>query len=224
MEIHIPHTRADLTNTTGEIVISNGIWEGHHLRTHLGDSIFSEISGSLDRDKRLDLDVAADIVVLDQRIQALKPFNTAQGGKKKPASSSLPLNGNIRFKSDQFKFGGFTWNPLQAHIVLKDNMTEITLDEARLCGIAMPGVIQLTPSTITFDVEPFAEEQELEPSKTCLVGETVHADGRYQLKGRIQGKGSPGHLLEATTGQVDGTAVSGRIYHNFVLLKVSNLT
>ena len=218
--VHIPHTRADVRNISGEIVISRSSWQGKRLQAHLGDSIFSQISGSLNRDNQLDLDVGADIVVLDQLIQALKRVDAAQGEKKKPTSPSHPLNGEICFKADQFKFGEFIWNPLQAHIALKDKMTEITLEKALLCGISTPGTLKLTPSTVAFEVEPLAREQELEPSKTCFVGEAFRADGRYQLKGRIQGQGSPERLLETTTGQVTLTAVNGRIYHDIVLLRV----
>ncbi|MBW1842032.1 MAG: AsmA family protein, partial [Deltaproteobacteria bacterium] len=91
---------------------------------------------------------------------------------------------------------------------------------ARLCGISMAGTLKASPKIFEFDLEAIAKDQELEPLKTCLAGETFKADGTYNLKGRFQGRGKAEELLKTVTGQVEFTAKDGYIYHDVILVKV----
>ncbi len=168
----------------------------------------------------LDMDIAADTVDLLPLIQAMQKISEHNGGGKTAKSQSIPLQGNIRFKADRFKIGKFTWNPLHADISLNNDTADITLKEAAICGISTPGTLKVSLPDIEFDLEAVAKDQELEPTKTCLVGETFKADGIYNLKGSFQGRGKAEDLLKTATGQVEFTAADGHIYHNIILLNV----
>ena len=84
----------------------------------------------------------------------------------------------------------------------------------------MAGTLKVSPPNVEFDLEAIAKDQELNPTKTCLVGETFKADGTYNLKGRFQGRGKAEDLLKTATGQVEFTAKDGHIYHDIILVNV----
>jgi hypothetical protein len=168
----------------------------------------------------VDMDISADSVDLDQLIQALKNSSQTNGGGKTPKSQSIPVKGNIRFKAERFNIGKFSWNPLHADISLNNDTADVTLKKAILCGISTPGTLKVSASDIEFDLEAVAQDQKLDPAKTCLVGKTFKADGTYDLKGRFQGHGKAEDLLKTATGQVAFTAKDGRIYYDAILIEV----
>ena len=79
------------------------------------------------------MDISADSVDLDQLIQSLKNRTQTNGGGKTAKSQAIPMKGNIRFKTDRFKIGKFTWNPLHADIRLTADTADVTLKKALLC-------------------------------------------------------------------------------------------
>jgi hypothetical protein len=164
-----------------------------------------------------DMDITADTVDLDQLIQALENSSENNGPKTDPFP---PVKGSIRFKSGRFNIGRFTWNPLHADISLNNDTADIRVKKAVICGISTPGTLKVSPPNVEFDLEAFAKDQELNPAKTCLVGETFKADGTYNLKGRFQGRGKAKDLLKTATGQVEFTAKDGHIYHEIILVNV----
>jgi hypothetical protein len=157
---------------------------------------------------------------LDQLIQALKNSSENSGGGKPPKSPSIPVKGNIRFKTERFNIGKFTWQPLHADIILNNDTADVTLKKAALCGISTPGTLKVSPSNVEFDIEAVAKDQQLNPAKACLVGGTFKADGTFNLKGRFQGRAKAEDLLKTATGQVAFTAKDGHIYQDVVMLEV----
>ncbi|MGA9478754.1 MAG: AsmA-like C-terminal region-containing protein [Desulfobacterales bacterium] len=195
-----------------------------------------KLSGSIQPEPenrlRLDMDIAAAAVDLDHLIQVLKD----RPSKKQPQTGSksppFAVTGNIRFKTDRFTFGDFTLSPVHADASLNNDQTDITIKEAVLCGISMPGTMTLAPETIRFDIKPMAKDQELNPSLNCIAGakskgkgtlltdKTFKADGTYSLQGSFQGNGKAEDLLKTATGQVEYSAADGHIYHDVILLNV----
>jgi hypothetical protein len=129
--------------------------------------------------------------------------------------------------------GDLTWQPFHADVVLGEAKTDITLKNALLCGIAMPGKLTLAQETVGFDVSPSAKDQDLNATLNCLlatesaidqfgvkIDKTIEADGTYSLAGRFQGNGKVAELLAATTGQMEFSATDGRIYQHVILLNV----
>jgi hypothetical protein len=181
---------------------------------------------------RLDMDIAADAVDLDRLIQVLKTKPSDEAPQADPKSRSLPVVGNIHIKTDRLTFSDLTWRPLHADASLNNDQTDITIKEAVLCGISMPGTITLSPETILFDIKPMAKDQALNPSLNCfaeaaskgkgtlLTYKTFKADGTYSLQGSFQGNGKAEDLLKTTTGKVEYSAADGHIYHDVILLNV----
>ncbi|MGB8335873.1 MAG: AsmA-like C-terminal region-containing protein, partial [Desulfobacterales bacterium] len=195
-----------------------------------------KLSGSIQPEPenrlRLDMDIAADAVNLDHLIQVLKDRPSNKQPQTGPQSPPYAVTGNIRFKTDRFTFGDFTLSPVHADASLKNGQTDITIKEAVLCGISMPGTMTLAPETIRFDIKPMAKDQELNPSLNCIAGakpkgkdtlltdKTFKADGTYSLQGSFQGNGKAEDLLKTATGQLEYSAADGHIYHDVILLNV----
>ncbi|MBT8369094.1 MAG: AsmA-like C-terminal region-containing protein [Deltaproteobacteria bacterium] len=199
----------------------------HKINLKSADITFSgnrlKAAGNMTRSAQnllFDMDISADSLDLDQLIHALTDNGDKARGEKAPNSQALPIQGNIRLRADRFNIGKFTWKPLHADISLKNDTADVTLKKAALCGISTPGTLKVSPSNIEFDIETDAKDQELVPTKTCLVGGTFKVDGTYNLKGRFQGSGKAEELLKTVTGQVDFTATDGHIYHDVVMLEV----
>ncbi len=199
----------------------------HKINLQSADLAFSgnrlHAAGNMTRSAQsvlVDMDITADTVDLNHLIQALKNSSETNGGGKPPKSQSIPVQGNIRFKIERFNIGKFTWNPLHADISLNNDTAEVSLKKALLCGISTLGTLNVTPPNIEFDLEAVAQDQKLNPAKTCLVGETFKADGTYNLKGRFQGRGKAEDLIKTATGQVEFTAKDGHIYHDVILIEV----
>ncbi|MGD8949332.1 MAG: AsmA-like C-terminal domain-containing protein [Desulfobacterales bacterium] len=211
------------------------------IRIDTADLNWSEmplkLSGTIqpESDNRLglDLDIAADAVDLDRLIQVLKSGPENKEPQAGSTSEPFPLVGNIRFKVDRLTFSDLAWTPLHADVSLNKANTDITINEAALCGISTPGTLTLSPEAVRFDIKTVAKDQELGASLNCFIVaesafdqagvktvKTLKADGTYSLKGRFQGSGKAEDLLKTATGQVEGSAVDGHIYQDVILLNV----
>ena len=124
-------------------------------------------------------------------------------------------DGVIRIPGIQFDLKDFA-----GEVVISRGILQGENLRARLCGISMAGTLKVSPPNVEFDLEAIAKDQELNPTKTCLVGETFKADGTYNLKGSFQGRGKAEDLLKTATGQVEFTAKDGHIYHDIILVNV----
>jgi hypothetical protein len=214
--------------------------DASRVRIDVADLTWGEmplkISGTIqpEPDNRLgvDMDIAAAAVDLDHLIQVLKDRPSKKQPQTGPQTRPFAVTGNIRLEADRFTFGDFTLSPVHADASLKNDQTDITIKEAVLCGISMPGTTTLSPETIRFDIKPMAKDQELNPSLNCISGakskskdtlltdKTFKADGTYSLQGSFQGNGKAEDLLKTATGQLEISAADGHIYHDVILLNV----
>jgi hypothetical protein len=210
------------------------------IRIDTADLNWSEmslkLSGSIQPESenrlRLDMDIAAAAVDLDHLIQMLKDRPSKKQPLTGPKSQPFAVTGNIRFETDRFTLGDFTLSPLHADASLNNDKADITIKEAVLCGVSMPGTVTLAPETIRFDIKPMAKDQELNPSLNCFAGaefigkgtlltdKTFKADGTYSLQGSFQGNEKAEDLLKTATGQLEYSAADGHIYHDVILLNV----
>ena len=182
------------------------------------------LSGKIDllsqEPPQLDMAVSADRLELDHLVQVLRATAGSTTGSADKPFARLPVQGKVRFKTDRFCFDDFTWAPLRANIRFDHDAIKVTLRDAALCGISTPGTISLSPDSVQFDLKLLAENQALGTALSCIVGEPFKADGRYTLRGQVQGQGNAENLLRNASGKVELTAKDGRIYHDIVLLKV----
>ena len=168
----------------------------------------------------LDLDIDADTVDADQLMQTLKGKDDHQEQKPVAKSHSLPVQGNIRFKTERLKIKKLTVQPLHADISLQNDLADITLTETRLCGISTPGTLKVSPQSLQFDIKPGAHEREINFTLNCLANKNFKADGKYSLEGSFQGRGKAQDLLKTSSGRFELKVTDGHIYRDIVLINV----
>ena len=132
----------------------------------------------------------------------------------------MVIQGEIRDGEIRIPHTQFDLKDAAGELVISRGILQGENLRVRLCGISMAGTLKVSPSNVEIDLEAVAKDQELNPTKTCLVGETFKADGTYTLKGRFQGRGKAEDLLKTATGQVEFTAADGHIYHDIILVNV----
>lgn len=124
-------------------------------------------------------------------------------------------DGEIRIPGFQYDLKDVTGDVVISRGILQSENLRV-----RLCGISMAGTLKVSLPNVEIDLEAVAKNQEVNPTKTCLAGETFKADGTYTLKGRFQGRGKAEDLLKTATAQVELTAADGHIYHDIFLVSV----
>ena len=211
-EIHIPEPRLDLTDVSGDAVITDGILNSKKFSAHLGN--LSGKNGTL----KLDL-------LKDQT-----PFSLEIGLQTELAQLPAILKRFIDNKDLQKGFaivqkmkGGAT-----AQLVLsKDRgkvqveVTDFLLKEAVLCGISLKGTGKSSAEFIEYNLEVFARDQKLKSTLDCFADKGFKADGRFRLKGNFQGHGKKEDLLDTSTGQIEVSIPDGgRIYKDTILLSI----
>ena len=204
--------RLSLTGEGNDVSISEARFTWGEMPFALsGDVGFSE--------KRilLNVDLSTERVDLDQVIKSLTKEREAKGDRD---LRSLQVEGTIRFKSNSLTYERFTWVPFQADIAVGQNGVEVSIEEAKLCGISTTGVVKVTDQQVSLDVQPASKSRELESTAKCLLDETVRVTGDFEIKGRIFAEAKPKDLLSALGGNLQFQAKDGQIYYLVGLARI----
>ncbi len=95
-----------------------------------------------------------------------------------------PIKGVIRFKTDRFAFGGFTWMPLHANVSFDKEGVSIQALRGSVCGVSTLGSLRISDQGMEMEARPTALNQELEPSLLCLTDKKTDITGVFTLNGR----------------------------------------
>jgi hypothetical protein len=131
--------------------------------------------------------------------------------EKGKASWDLPIQGTVKLKSEYFNYERFTWFPFHADITFAQNEIDVKVVQAKLCHIATPGSVKITPQDVSLDFDFASSDQELNPSLLCMSGQSSDYTGRFDLLGKIKARAKEDKLLEALNGNLEFTARDGRI-------------
>jgi hypothetical protein len=149
-----------------------------------------------------------------------KAFNQEKGERKeKDDFWDVPIQGVVRVESDYFTYDKYTWKPVRADISLARDEISIAVSEADLCGISFPGVLKVTSENLSFNFQPLAKEQALDPAIACLWKEKQYMTGTFDLTGEVAATGTGSELLEGLHGNIAVNATDGRIYKAQWLVK-----
>lgn len=135
-------------------------------------------------------------------------------------TSFFPLRGRLELKVDAFTYGKFTWSPLEATVFLRPQGTSIEVTQADLCGISMPGTVEILPNRFLVQCKPFSKTQDLEDTVECLWDKKGLIKGRFGLQGRLAGEGKNRNLVRSLRGELHFHASNGRIYRLDILAKI----
>jgi hypothetical protein len=148
------------------------------------------------------------------------PDNGAEEAEGNGTPLGLPLRGEIRARPDYFRYGGYTWKPVQGRIAFLEGRTEIRIDEANLCGIQTPGSIQFTPHGIHLTFQTAASEQPLSDTLGCLWESGDLMVGNFDLEGKITSTGEGADLVDAIQGKLVFHSENGRIFRLGLLSRI----
>jgi len=140
--------------------------------------------------------------------------------EKGKASWDLPIQGTVKLKSEYFNYERFTWFPFHADITFAQNEIDVKVVQAKLCHIATPGSVKITPQDVSLDFDFASSDQELNPSLLCMSGQSSDYTGRFDLLGKIKARAKEDKLLEALNGNLEFTARDGRIRRSVPLQRV----
>jgi uncharacterized protein involved in outer membrane biogenesis len=129
----------------------------------------------------------------------------------------LPVTGRIAMRADSIQRGRHKIAPVAATLVLELRRAHLDLEEARLCGISLPLVLEATPEGYTASARIGAQKQQLEQTAHCLSGENVLITGLYDLKADISTQGKLAELPNNLKGTVRADAAEGKVM-KFALL------
>jgi hypothetical protein len=165
----------------------------------------------------LDMDVASDSINLDAAEKALTKDAAPSSAEE---LWETPLRGSIRVAARSLSKADLTWEPFNAKVMFADKTITIAATEAKLCAIATPGTIVLTPDTLTLEVKPAAQQAAIKTVVTCLMGEKSIITGTLDLQSDLIGQGSAFNLAENLAGKISITARKGRIYRSNLLTRI----
>ncbi len=125
--------------------------------------------------------------------------------------SKTSLNGKVLVKSDNFKFKGFNWDTVDAEVALLGNKIDVNVNEANLCGIATPGLLQVTSPTLKLEFEPFTQEEDLAKAIQCLFDKAGIITGDFNLVGTINSDSDIVNVINSLEGELELTSNGGRV-------------
>ena len=165
----------------------------------------------------VDMNVASDSINLD----ALEKTLTKGAA---PASAEelweTPLRGRIRVAARSLSKAGLTWEPFNADVMFADKAITIAATEAKLCDIATPGTLMVTPDTMTLEVKPAAQKAAVKTVVKCLTGEKSIITGTLDVQSDLIAQGSAFNLAKNLAGKISITARKGRIYRSNLLTRI----
>ena len=130
------------------------------------------------------------------------------------------LLGSLKVELDNFEYDSYTFRPVHADITFNEADTSILIQEANLCGIQFPGIMKVSSNEFEFYANPIANNQDLEPTVTCLFDKEHLVDGTFNLSGELMTKARPTDFLKSLSGNLEFSADKGRIYRFGLLAKI----
>jgi hypothetical protein len=155
-------------------------------------------------------------------VDALLPPAPAKPAEKPPAKPAgkaqkplniwpLPVTGKIAVRSKLVQYGQYKVAPLMATIALEEERATLDIDEAFLCGFALPLTLEATPRGFAVTAQVAAQKQNLGDAAHCLTGEKVQLTGTMNLRVDVRTQGKPEELLKNLEGTVSADVRDGQV-------------
>jgi hypothetical protein len=204
-----------LSATNDRLTVESALctWEDSRL-TLEGNVDFSE-KGFL-----LDMDVSVDGLEWGKVKKVFAKKNKERNLERDERLWTLPLQGILRVKSDYFTYGKLTWSPFHADVSFNHDGVSVSVNEATLCGISTPGIMEISPQGILLAVKPISKNQEVDPTLACLWDKKGLMTGNFEFGGNLGARGKYEELAKSLRGNVEFLANDGRIYRFGLLAKI----
>jgi len=109
---------------------------------------------------------------------------------------------------------------LHLEVAFLPDGVNVTVSEARVCGVSTTGAVRATPEGIGLNFHPLVENQDFSSSMECLLGKPFSASGNFNFDGQIKGQGQPQDLVRSLQGPLELELKDGRIYREGIVFKI----
>jgi hypothetical protein len=129
----------------------------------------------------------------------------------------LPVTGQFVVRSDFLQRGRYRIAPVAATLELQPQRAFLELQQAQLCGISLPLVVEATPGGYAAAMTITAQKQQLEETAHCLADQHLAITGEFDLKANLTSEGKVGDLPRNMRGSVVADMRDGNVM-KFALL------
>ena len=154
--------------------------------------------------------------LLPPKTEAKPPAKETKEAKP-PAIWPLPVTGKIGVQVQSLQYTTYKVQPLRATIVLEEQRAALDVQEAFVCGFALPMTVEMTPKGLAAKALVAAKQQKLEEAAHCLSDEKVLLTGALDLTVDISTQGQPAELVQNLKGTVKADVRNGQVM-KFALL------
>ena len=155
-----------------------------------------------------------------ESLQPLFASDTTHDQSAAQAQKREPVNATIRLSAASFSIGRWIAAPARAEIISRADGIRISLKEAVVCGVNLPGMVTITPTEMSLDLRLSASHQDLKSSSTCLSGEERRITGTFDLSGHLNATGIGQTLLNTLQGSIAFSAKDGRMFNNSIAVRI----
>jgi hypothetical protein len=155
-------------------------------------------------------------------LDALLP--AGDSAMKPPADDSgslrvwpLPVTGQLVVRSGYLQRGRYRVEPVAATLELQPQRALLELQQARLCGISVPLVLEATPGGFAAAATITAQKQQVADTARCLADQHLLITGEFDLKANLTWEGKLEELARSMKGSVVADMRDGNVM-KFALL------
>lgn len=165
-----------------------------------------------------ELDINMNVVAESLEWADSKPANDQESvevgeltNESKENKGRTSLNGKVLVKSDNFLYKGFNWDTVGAEVAFLGDKIDVNISEANLCGVATPGLLEITSPTIKLQFETLSENESLADAVQCLFDKAGIIAGDFDLGGTINSNSDIVDVMTALEGELELTSNGGRV-------------
>lgn len=136
---------------------------------------------------------------------------------------NLPVQGIIRLTTPYISYDRFSLTSVKADISLEPSVFNVTLLEAKYCGISITGHLKSAFPNTQLKFRPKAVNQPIENTFSCLAGTDIQMSGTFNLTGDIMNERLKDPLDESFHGTLSFTAKNGKINRFLLLARILSL-
>jgi hypothetical protein len=145
-------------------------------------------------------------------VDALLPKTKTASAKGEAADPwPLPATGKIALRSGFIQYRNYKVEPVAAVITLERERAQLEVNEAFLCGFALPARLEATPQGLAARTVIAAQNQKLEEAAECLAGDKLLLTGPVDLRAELRTQGRPDELLQNLSGTVSADVRNGTV-------------
>jgi hypothetical protein len=187
-------------------------WEESNIRL-IGDIFFSPNTFAVDMNISLN---SIEWVRIEKILEYAYQKNN--GAVEGTGESNIYLT--LGIKSEKFTYNDYVFQPIQADVTLSPQEIQVTVQHAKLCEIALSGIVKVTEQSLEYYVVPNSRNNNLELTLACLSNEKAAASGKFAIEGEIMAKAKPESPARFYSGDLDFSADHGRIHRFGILAKI----